>query len=193
MSHPLKRRDLRCQFARRAAGHIVPRDIDAGDQAFFGEHRHLGKGGVANDEMPAETDRFRAPGPQHVALAQLERQMRAQHRERRQAPQQDQQFPGDPGPAPDAAADHYDDDDDTRHHQRHVSGPTQRDHIGIVGVDTREQEQQRSQPEQDDTATFDDRHGDSCAFAEERARPPPVSNLIRGVFTLLLKQREYIS
>ncbi len=169
MSPLLKRRDLRRHLGRGAAGHIVPRDVDAGDQAFFGERRHLGKGRVADDEMSPETDRLRGLGLQHVALADLEGQMRAEHRQRRQAPQQHQQPSGDPT-APDAATDQNDDDGDAHRHQCDVSSSTQRDHIGIVVVDAREQERQRGQPEQDDAATFDDRHRDSCAFAERTLR-----------------------
>ena len=96
-------------------------------------------------------------------------EMRAEHRQRRQAPQQDQQPSGDPT-APDAATDQNDDDGDAHRHQCDVSSSTQRDHIGIVVVDAREQERQRGQPEQDDAATFDDRHRDSCAFAERTLR-----------------------
>jgi hypothetical protein len=141
VSHLLKRRDLRCHFIRRAADDIVPRDVDAGDQAFFGERRHLGKGRVADDEMPAETNRFRGLGLQRVALADLEGDMRTQHGQRRQAPQQEQKSSGDPTAAPDAAADQHDDDGDARHHQHRVSRSTQRDHVGIVVVDAREQQQ----------------------------------------------------
>ena len=70
----------------------MPGDIDAGDHSLFGELRHLLEGGIADDKMPSQCVRLSNFGVQHIALADLKRNMCAQHRYWRETPQQDQQL-----------------------------------------------------------------------------------------------------
>src|SRR5205809_4722888 len=82
----LKRCDFGFQRLGGAAGEIVPGDIDAGNQSLFGELRYLLEGGIANDKMPSECVRLSNFGMQHIALADLKRNMCAQHRYWRETP-----------------------------------------------------------------------------------------------------------
>ena len=88
----LKRCNFGLQRLRRAAGEIVPGDVDTGDQPFFGEAGYLLEGRISHDEMPTERLRDRQFRMQHVVLADLEDDVCAQHRQRRETPQPDQQL-----------------------------------------------------------------------------------------------------
>jgi hypothetical protein len=107
--------------------------------------------------MPAKASCLRDVGLQNVSLAQLERSMRCEHRQRWQAPQQNEQPSGDP-PSPVAAADQDNHGNDARRGQNDVSRPPQRNQIGIILVGRSEYENRTSEPDQDEADTFEDLH-----------------------------------
>ena len=130
------------QTRRRRSRNIVPGDVDAGDQPFLGKSCHLG-----NDEYPTMKcrPRLRASAAsvcRTCSLAPLERGMRAQHRQRWQAPQQNER-PSRDASSPMAAADENDTATSARRSQNDVSRPAQQDQIRIVLVGCRED---RGQP-----------------------------------------------
>jgi hypothetical protein len=72
-----------------------------------------------------------------------------------QVPQQDQQFPRDASPAPVSAPDQHDGNDNVRDSERNVSRAAQRNQIGIVLVDGRENAGQPEKPKRGDTDAID--------------------------------------
>ena len=99
----------------------MPGDIDAGNQSLFGELRYLLEGGIANDKMPSECVRLSNFGMQHIALADLKRNMCAQHRYWRETPQQDQQLRRHASPVPISTPDQRNHDHNAGHSEHGVS------------------------------------------------------------------------
>src|SRR5437879_8340177 len=80
--------------------------------------------------------------------------MRGEHRQRSQAPQQNEQPSGDASP-PIAAADKGHDGDDAHYRQNNVSRAPQRNQIGGILVDCYENEDRSGEPDQDEANTFE--------------------------------------
>jgi hypothetical protein len=83
--------------------------------------------------------------------------MRAEHRQRWQAPQQNERPSRDASP-PIAAADEDHDGDDARCRQDNVYRSPQRNQIGIVLVDRCENEDSSGEPDEGDADTLEDLH-----------------------------------
>ncbi len=101
--------------------------------------------------------------------------MRAEHRQRWQAPQQNK-HPSRDAPPPIAAADEDHDGDDTRCDQNNVSRPPKRNQIGVVLVGRCENEDRSGEPDEDDADTLEDLHKADGACGDGTIRLP-VSNL----------------
>src|SRR6266702_1942644 len=108
--------------------------------------------------MRPENMRPRNLGIEDLALADFKRQMRAKHRQRRQAPQRDQQLSRDTTLLPVAATDQYNEEDNACSCKADVSRSAQCDEVGIVLVDSGEDEQWSGEPDRKEADTSDDLH-----------------------------------
>jgi hypothetical protein len=104
-----------------------------------------------------EASRLHSIGLQDVPLAPFKRSMRAEHRQRRQAPQQNERLSRNTS-SPIAATDEDHDGDDARRRQNNVSRPPQRNQIRVVLVGCCENHNWSGEPDEDDANTFENLH-----------------------------------
>src|SRR5262245_5396409 len=116
--------------------------------------------------MSAKASRLRGTGLRDALLAPFKHGVRAEHRQRRQAPQQNERPSRDAFP-PVSAADEDDDNHEARGGENDVSRPAQRNQIGIVLVGRSENEDGAGEPDQDEADTFENLHENGWGWREE--------------------------
>ncbi|WP_456665904.1 hypothetical protein [Bradyrhizobium sp. USDA 3240] len=135
--------------------------------------------------MLPERPRENRLSSENAVLAHLEHTMRGKHRERRQAPQDNQELSCRRPPARRGAADQHERDGDACDHDEKIARPAQRHEIRIIAVDARKDESESGDPEQDNADAFADLHEttrgrrgrSASSVSDEIRRREPISGV----------------